>query len=144
MNFESYKNIFIAQNEDDEVILKPCREPAMFHFTCDKREDKAYRLFVSGETGMFYLWRGEIDYPILYHTITDALSNEVTRKAQYSLNVSREHAEDFEWRVYKKIVWKPVLSYLDLTPIGEQWKVGFWVKTNHLKINDGGNKEIFF
>lgn len=138
MNFETYKDIFIAQNEDDEVILKPCQAPATFHFTCDKREDKAYRLFVSGETGMFYLWRGEIDYPILYHTITDALSNEVTRKAQYSLNVSRAQAEDFEWRVYKKIIWKPVLSYLDLTPIGEQWKVGFWVKTNHLKINDGG------
>lgn len=138
MNFENYKNIFIAQNEDDEVILKPCQEPATFHFTCDKRENKAYKLFVSGETGMFYLWRGEIDYPITYHTLTDALCNTTTRKAQFSLNVSREKTEDFEWRVYKKVMWKPVLSYLELTPFSEQWKVGFWVKTKNLRLADGG------
>ena len=138
MNFESYKDIFIAQNEEDEVILQPHQTPANFHFFCDKREDKAYKLFVSGETGMFYLWRGEIDYPITYHTLTDALCNKTTRKAQYSLNVSRETAEDFEWRVYKKMMWKPNLSYLDLTPFGEQWKVGFWVKTKNFQLAVGG------
>ena len=72
MNFEGYKNIFVAK-EDDEIVLTPKKSPAIFKFNCEKRENLSYRLFVAGETGIFYFWRNEPDYPVTYHTITDAL-----------------------------------------------------------------------
>ena len=124
MDFEKCKDVFISDGEDGDIVLKPHGRPAEFGFSCEKREDKRYKLFVSGETGLFYMWRDEPDYPATYHTITDALSSEVTMRAQYSLDVSRAEAEKFEWRAYKKIMWPPALSYLALTPVGNGGKSG--------------------
>ncbi|HBF86430.1 MAG TPA: hypothetical protein DDW54_01980, partial [Clostridiales bacterium] len=138
MDFENCKDIFISEGEESDVIIKPRGKAAEFYFDCEKKKDKRYKLFVSGETGLFYMWRNEPDYPSLYHTLTDALCHKETMRAQYSLDVSRNTAENFEWRAYKKIMWPPVLSYLPLVPLGEKWKVGFWAKAENLAAEKGG------
>ena len=132
---EAYTNVY--SDYDGGTTLKS-GETAVFAFPISREKNKRYRLFVTGETASFYMRKDEPDGAAAYRTLTDSLSTE-TRSAHYSLDVTEKKLRhDREWRAYKKIMWKPQLSYLPLDPLGSKWSAGFTAKTENLRLACGG------
>lgn len=133
---EQVYDIFQAKQENEVVLRKG--ESRCFPFDAPIVKDKKYRLFVKGETTQFYLWKCEPDTPVNYHLISDSLDGEHANNAQYCLNVSRSKAHEHTWRAYKKMLWPPVLSYLPLVPVGNNWTIGCYACTKNLRFEKGG------
>ena len=136
MSFEKYSRFYYDTKEGK--ILRPMGKAASFEFAAEPSGNKAYRLFVCGEVGLFYQWKNEPDHPIVYRSITDSLSAEEAEKSAFALSFSSKKPESYVRRVHKKIIWEPRLSYLDLTPLPTEWDFGVRVKSENLKIFDGG------
>ena len=123
---------------DEETLLKPNHSPTLFPFSFNVKEDKSYKLYVRGDTNLFYQWKSEGDFPSLYHSIDDALDSKSANKGQYCLNLSTSEYIQYPIRIYKKIIWQPVVSYLPLLPLTPNFKAGLYVKTKNLKIAKDG------
>ena len=133
MSFEKYSQFYYEPN--DGAILRPMGKGKSFSFLATPIDEKRYKLFFTGESGLFYQWKNEPDHPSVYKSIVDSLSSKEAEKSAFALSFSSKHPEAFIRRVYKKIIWQPRLSYLDLVPVPEEWEVGFFVKASGLKIN---------
>ena len=139
-NYETYHCLFRDYHEGR--LIRPGGSSASFCFCNGFGTDKRYRLLVVGETELFYQWKNEPDYPMQYRTITDALNSHNANRAQYCLDLSCSTPLKYVKRVYKKILWPPVLSYLAMCPIPENWKSGIWAKAEDLSYSDGGYLRI--
>jgi len=135
MSFETYKSFF--EDYEDGITVRP-QKTAEFNFSTELKTDKKYRLFVVGETAMHYLWKNEPDTPYLYRLITDALDSENANQDHFCLDLSCKTEKNYIKRVYKKVLWRPVLSYLGMAIVPEQWKSGLSVKAENLRISDNG------
>lgn len=135
MSFENYFNFY--EDYDNGVTVRP-KKTAEFDFSVDVKADKKYRLFVVGETAMYYLWKNEPDTPQLYRLITDSLDSENANQDAFCLDLSCKKAEAYIKRAYKKVIWKPILSYLEMANLPTDWKMGISVKAENLEIIDGG------
>ncbi len=135
MSFERYIGFF--EDYENGVTVRPGKT-AEFDFLADIKADKKYRLFVVGETATYYLWKNEPDTPTLYRLLTDALDSENANQDAFCLNLSCKKAENYIKRVYKKVMWKPVLSYLEMANLPTNWQTGISVKAENLKINADG------
>ncbi len=136
MGIEHYTRIYDGWPEG--ITVRPGKS-CSFRFNKDlSASDSAYRLFICGETSLHYLWKNEPDMPYHYRSISDALDTEHACQSQYCLDLSSKKPEEYIKRIYKKAVWPPVLSYLGMNPIPEQWQFGIRVKTDDLSIADGG------
>ena len=133
MSFERYERFYLER--DEGAVLRPMGKEKKFSFSLDFKEDKNYKLFVAGEVGLFYQWKNEPDYPLIYRSIEDCLSGSEAERSAYALSFTSEKPELFVRRAYKKILWAPRLSYLDLVPLPDDWDVGFYVKAKGLKVN---------
>lgn len=136
MSFESYRQLFDGYARGR--TLRAGGPGMSLEFEARARADKRYRLYVVGETAMFYQWKNEPDYPAHYHAITDALDTAHAYRAQYCLDLSSSRPERYARRVYKKVMWPPVLSYLPLQPVTEDWRVGVWAHARGLKFTENG------
>lgn len=136
MSFEKYTQFYDGNNTG--MTIRPLGKAAELNFAANVKEDKRYRLFTVGETEQFYMWKNEPDSPQLYRMITDSLDVSHAIKDRYCLNLSCDRAEDYIKRVYKKIPWPPMLSYLKMTPVPEMWNMGITVSAKELRIYDGG------
>ena len=138
MNFEKYTQFFYEPEEGK--ILRPKGKGQFFTFEAEPSNNHSYRLFAAGEVGLFYQWKNEPDHPIVYRSISDSLYPEEAERGAFSLSFSSKKCEKFIRRVYKKVIWEPRLSYLDLVPLPTEWEIGFYVKAKNLKIKtqDGG------
>ena len=135
MSFEKYYNFY--EDYENGVTVRP-QKTVEFNFSVDVKTDKKYRLFVVGETATYYLWKNEPDTPTLYRLLTDALDSDNANQDQFCLDLSCKKAENYIKRVYKKVMWKPVLSYLEMANLPTDWKAGISVKAEDLKISDDG------
>ncbi len=135
MNFEKYYNFF--EDYENGVTIRP-QKTVEFDFSANVKTDKKYRLFVVGETATYYLWKNEPDTPTLYRLLTDALDSDNANQDQFCLDLSCKKNEAYTKRVYKKVMWKPVLSYLEMANLPTDWKMGISVKAEDLKISDNG------
>lgn len=135
MSFEKYFNFY--EDYENGITVRPgkCTE---FDFSVNAKEDKRYRLFAVGETATFYMWKNEPDTPQYYRLLTDALDSENANQDQFCIDLSCDSEKDYIKRVYKKVMWKPVLSYLDMANVPTCWKTGISVRAENLKISDGG------
>lgn len=129
MNFESYKQFLLCE-KDKDITLKTGKSYTI-DFDIDD-EKAADRIFMTGEVEMFYNWKTEPDYAILYRRIDDSLSSIESEKSQYALDMSADNF-DYPKIAYKKIVWWP--RYYGG---GSKWRYGLSVKTENLKIHEGG------
>ena len=136
MSFEQYQNIY--HSPKNGIVIRPKGDAAHFSFSMTPEKEKCYKLFVTGETTLFYQWKDEPDYQAHYHTITDALDTVHANRAQYCLDFSCDTYEDYIKRVYKQVNWPPILSYLAMNPVHEEWQAGLWVKTENLDIAENG------
>lgn len=135
MGFEKYNNFY--EDYDNGVTIRP-QKMAEFNFNADIKTDKKYRLFVVGETSTYYLWKNEPDTPQLYRLLDDALDSQNANQDRFCLDLSCDKEEDYIKRVYKKVMWKPMLSYIEMASVPTDWKMGISVKAENLKINDDG------
>lgn len=135
MNFEKYYNFY--EDYENGVTVRP-QKTVEFDFSANVKTDKKYRLFVVGETATYYLWKNEPDTPTLYRLLTDALDSENANQDAFCLDLSCKKNEAYTKRVYKKVMWKPVLSYLEMANLPTDWKMGISVKAEDLKISDNG------
>ena len=85
MSFEKYFNFF--EDYENGVTVRP-QKSAEFKFSQKINDNKKYRLFVTGQTANFYLWKNEPDTPYLYRLIDDALDTENAQQDQYCLDLS--------------------------------------------------------
>jgi len=136
MPFEVYQNIYSAGQEG--IILRPGKDAASFSFSAVPSDDTRYKLFVTGETALFYMWKDEPDYPSQYHLLTDALDTEHAHRAQYCLDLSCDTPKEYIKRIYKQVMWPPKLSYLMMNPVDTHWQVGYFVKTENLSVSENG------
>lgn len=107
-------------------------------FTFDGKDMKdADRLFFTGQASLFYQWKNEPDHPMLYRRIDDSLNVEESELSQYCLDLS---ADNFDYPIlaHHKILFPPKLSYLKLNDYGDRWLMGLRIKTENLKIHEGG------
>ena len=72
MNFESYKQIMLCEKDKDVVLRKGKSLTLDFDI---EDENAADRIFMTGETALFYNWKTEPDYQYLYRRIDDSLSS---------------------------------------------------------------------
>ncbi len=119
-------------------VLRVNQHPLILNFKRDFNENVSYRLFVTGETGLFYQWKNEPDYPLLYRSIVDSLDSENVLNSTYSLNLSSKKPERYVRRAYKKVLWPPKLSYIQMNPTPNEWDFGFTAKTENLQILQDG------
>ena len=92
MSFETYKNFF--EDYENGVTIRP-QKTAEFNFSVDLNADKKYRLFVVGETAMYYMWKNEPDTPQIYRLLTDALDQENANQDHFCLDLSCKNEEKF-------------------------------------------------
>lgn len=136
MNCETYTRIY--EDYTEGTVLRPQGEAKRFHFHLTGEPNKKYRLFATGETGLFYQWKSEPDFHLQYRTICDALDRQAAEKSAYALKLSSKKAENYVRRAYKKVLWPPKMSYLYVEPIPTEWEIGLYVKTNNLVLTEGG------
>ncbi len=136
MSFERSQTLF--ENYEQGQILRPHGKGMELQFSYHAQEERRYRLFVVGETALFYQWKDEPDGPMQYRTVCDALDTEHALAARYCLNLSSSRPEQYVRRIYKKVMWPPLLSYLAMHPVPDLWKVGIWAKAENLHIEKDG------
>jgi len=136
MSFEKYTQIY--DGEPNGVTVRPKGASFDVCFDLIPEKNKKYRLFTVGETEQYYLWKDEPDCPRLYHMITDALDTRHAIRDRYCLSLTCAKYEDYLKRIYKKIMWKPVLSYLDMNPVPTEWEAGITVSAKGLSFKEGG------
>ncbi len=140
MSFEQYTKYYDGWDEN-----KPIKPGQSEEFTLDPvqvNEKKAHRLFVTGETSLFYLWKNEPKYPLEYREITDALDTEHSVNTQYCLDLSMDKKAEYVRRVHKKVQWNPVLAYLPMVHTPDDWQYGVSVIAENLDIADNGYLRI--
>ena len=132
MSFEKYKQIYKPEND----ITLRYGNSTEFVFRCDENEvqNKSHRLFFTGETTLFYFWKGEYDCVAEYCNIEDALDNKRALKAPYCLDLSNEQPVPYPKVAFKKTVFPPMLSYLKLHSYNDEWKAGVFVKAKDLSV----------
>ncbi len=136
MAFEQSQMLF--EDYEQGYMLRPSGCEMSVTFPCTVKENRRYRLFVVGETTLFYQWKDEPDGPMQYRTVCDALDTENARESRYCLDLSSKQPERYVRRVYKKVMWPPQLSYLAMHPVPDQWKAGIWAKAEGLHIENDG------
>ena len=129
MNFERYDRLLLCERDKDITL----RSGKSFTLDFDIDDEKAAdRIFMTGEVGIFYNWKTEPDYALLYRRIDDSLTSKESEKSQYALDMSADNF-DYPKIAYKKIVWWP--RYYGG---GSHWRCGLSVKAENLKIHEGG------
>ncbi len=136
MQFEGYQTLF--EEYENGPVLRAGGRGMQLNFPCNVQKDRKYRLFVVGETTLFYQWKDEPDGPLLYRAIDDALESENAREARYCLRLHSAKPEKYVRWLYKKTLWPPRLSYLDMRPVPDDWTCGVWAKAENLQIEEGG------
>lgn len=136
-----YHEQYTCLYNGEDIHLKPGRSHT-FTFDGTGLQD-ADRLFMTGETALFYQWKDEPDYPMLYRQIDDALSTKKSWKAQYALDMS---ADFFHYPkvAYRRISFPPVLSYLALVDYTDKWVMGISAKAENLSVAEGGYLRFVF
>ncbi len=133
--FENYARFF---SSDSGTILRPLGKAAEFDFSLEPECSRRYRLFVTGETAMFYQWKDEPDGQFIYRSIADALDTNHAESSHFCLNLTSREPVDYVRTAYKKLIWPPILSYLAMNPVPDEWTCGISAKAERLKILDGG------
>ena len=98
-----------------------------------------HRLFFTGETQMFYMWKNEPDAKKMYYEIEDALNSEKAERARYCLDLSMSSPKDYTKRVLYETAWPPKLSYLRAYPDDDKCSFAISVKANGLKLSGKGS-----
>lgn len=128
MSFESYKKIV----SDYETCIKPGNSVS-YSFSGEGNE-KATRLFITGETNISYYWKTEPDYEMLYRRIDDSLRSDISRRDRFCLDFSDKPRE------YTKIAFKKLVSPFS-TPMftvnncTDNWSFGVSAMAKDLKID---------
>ena len=135
MSFEKYLNFY---NDDVGTTVRQNQSAV---FTLNGKEldlKKEHKLFVTGDTALFYHFKTEPDYIKKYHSIEDALDNENANKSQYCLDLSCKKADGLVKRIYKRVSWPPKLSYMPLKPICDVFEFGIYAKAENLSFEKDG------
>ena len=136
MSFEQYTPFY--HDNDTGTTLRPMGKGASFVFSLDPKENTKYRLFTVGETEQYYLWKNEPDAPLQYRALSDALDTRHAIRDRYCLDLSCKRYEDYLKRVYKKIMWPPMLSYLKMVQVPCDWSFGLTVSAENLSLRKDG------
>ncbi len=135
MSFEKYFKFYDAENG------KTLRKGQTAAFDANGKEldlTKRHRLFVTGDTALYYQLKNEPHYPQKYRSIEDALDNEHAYRAQYCLNLSSKKSENYIRRIYKRLPWPPGLSHIEMNPVPESFDFGIFAKAENLKFDKDG------
>lgn len=104
-----------------------------------KKENVLYRLFTVGETEQYYMWKDEPDGPVQYRSVTDSLDSAHALHDRFCLDFSSESPKAYTKRAYRKIMWPPFLSYIQMAaPVPTNWKAGISVIGENVSVEEDG------
>ncbi len=135
MGFEKYFNFYKNNNG---TTIRPHKSSAEFTFLSEPKENTDYCLFTAGETEQFYQWKDEPDGPKLYRSLSDSLNHTHAQRDRYCLDMSSSSYESFIKRAYRKIYWKPMLSYLPYVKLHNCWQMGITVSGKNIAVDNDG------
>lgn len=136
MGFENYTQFYC--NEPSGTTIRP-KESITFSFTVQKKENVLYRLFTVGETEQYYMWKDEPDGPVQYRSVTDSLDSAHALHDRFCLDFSSESPKAYTKRAYRKIMWPPFLSYIQMAaPVPTNWKAGISVIGENVSVEEDG------
>ncbi len=134
-SFEKYFPIRDPEKYFEDDVIRPGKS---ISYTFDLKETDLlarHRLFFTGETQMFYMWKNEPDAKKMYYEIEDALDSENAERARYCLDLSMNVSKDYTKRVVYETTWPPRLSYLKSYPDGDNCNLSIFVKANNLQLS---------
>ena len=127
MSFEFYNQVMTDLN----TCIRPQKS---LTFTFDGNgNDRASRLFLTGETNISPFWKTESDYEVLYRRIDDSLRTDVANRDRFCLDLSGSCCQ------YPKIVYKKLVSpfrtpMFVLNDCSDNWRFGVSAKAVNLKV----------
>lgn len=137
MYHEQYTPLYTGE----DIHLKPGQSHTLtFHGAGLENAD---RLFMTGETALFYQWKDEPDYPMLYRHIDDSLNTREAWRAQYALDFSANFFRHPKV-AHHRVMFPPVLSYLRLVDFTDRWTMGISAKAENLRVAEGGYLRFVF
>lgn len=133
---ETYFEIRNSEQYIRDDVIRP-QESISYTFDLEGFcPDAKHRLFFTGETQMFYLWKNEPDAKKMYYEIEDALDCKHAVRDRYCLNLSMKRAEDYVKRTVYETPWPPKLSYLPAYPESDVCQFGISVSADGLAVSD--------
>lgn len=139
-DFEKYFAIRDHKKYCEDDVIRPGKS---ITYTFDLPEGDVsarHRLFFTGETQMFYMWKNEPDTKKMYYEIEDALDSENAERARYCLDLSMKSPAKYTKRVVYETTWPPRLSYLRAYPDGDDCVFSICAKANEVKLsNENGS-----
>lgn len=135
MSFEKHFNFY---SEEYGTTVRKGQTATFIANGKDLDLSKEHKLFVTGDTKLFFHFKTEPDSPQKYHSIEDALDPDNAYKSQYCLNLSEKAPEKLIKRIYKRIPWPPKLSFLTMKPLPSEFDFGIFAKAENLKIEPCG------
>jgi hypothetical protein len=135
--FEKYFAVRDPKKYSEDDVIRPGKSIS-FDFDLEDCDLSArHRLFFTGETQMFYMWKNEPDAKKMYYEIEDALNSENAERARYCLDLSMRTPKKYTKRVVYETKWPPKLSYLRAYPDGEECLLSIFAKAKDLKLAEG-------
>jgi len=134
--FEKYFAVRDPEKYSADDVIRPGKSIS-YSFDLENSNISArHRLYFTGETQMFYMWKNEPDAKKMYYEIEDALDSENAEKARYCLDLSMKAPKKYTKRVVYETNWPPRLSYLKAFPDGDDCLLSICAKANGVKLED--------
>lgn len=134
--FEKYFAVRDPKKYSEDDVIRPGKSIS-FDFDLEDCDISArHRLFFTGETQMFYMWKNEPDSKKMYYEIEDALDSENAERARYCLDLSMRAPAKYTKRVVYETNWLPRLSYLRPYPDSDDCLLSIFVKAKDIKLSE--------
>ncbi len=135
LSFEKHFPIRDPNKYFEDDVIRPGKS---ISYTFDLKESNLsarHRLFFTGETQMFYMWKNEPDAKKMYYEIEDALDSKNAERSRYCLDLSMRISKGYTKRVVYETTWPSRLSYLRSYPDGDNCTFAIFVKSHNLKLS---------
>ncbi len=132
--FEKYFPIRDPGDCQGDDLIKTGQSVSYSFDLPDARLSASHRLYFTGETRMFYMWKDEPDAMKLYQQIEDALNAEEAERSRFCLDLSMKEPAQYTKRALYETTWPPKLSYLASHPHGDACTFGIYAKAEDLRL----------
>ncbi len=135
--FEKYFPIRNPADYESDDLIKTGQSTSYGFDLPNARLNASHRLYFTGETRMFYMWKDEPDAMKMYQEIEDALNPEEAERSRFCLDLSMKHPAQYTKRAVYETEWPAKLSYLASHPHCDACKLGIYAKAEDLRLAPG-------
>lgn len=135
--FEKYFPVRDPADHESDDLIKTGQSVSYRFDLPNARLTASHRLYFTGETRMFYMWKDEPDAMKMYQEIEDALNAEEAERSRFCLDLSMQAPSQYTKRAVYETTWPAKLSYLSSHPHGDDCTLGIYAKAEDLRLAPG-------